>query len=70
MSIVNDTTPTDPRAQRGLHIAATSKIRQKGNLWIAPSQSGDDPYTVDLTQDRPHCTCPDHTLRQVKCKHL
>ena len=35
-----------------------------------PSQSGDDSYTVNLDGDTPHCTCPDHTMRQVKCKHI
>lgn len=47
-----------------------AKLRRKGNLWIVPSQSGDDPYIVDLTGDCPRCTCPDHTVRQVKCKHI
>lgn len=60
----------DLREQKGREIAQSLKLTPKGNLWIVPSQSGDDPYTVDLTGDVPRCTCPDHTLRQRKCKHI
>lgn len=41
----------------------------KNNLWIVPSQGGDDSYTVDLSGTCPRCTCPDHTIRQTTCKH-
>lgn len=58
----------DARAQRGLEIATHKSVKKRGNLWIVPSQSGDDPYEVDY--DAGHCTCPDHTIRQKKCKHL
>jgi transposase len=52
----------------GLEIAATKNVRQRGNLWLVPSQSGDDAYKVDW--EHRHCTCPDHTIRHAKCKHL
>jgi transposase len=63
-------TVTNLREQRGIAIAAASSIRRKGKLWIVPSQSGDDPYTVDLDAERPTCSCPDHTIRAAKCKHI
>jgi len=61
----------DAREQKGQHIAKTLTLKhRKDDRWVVPSQSGDDPYTVDLTGDVPHCTCPDHTIRQAKCKHI
>ena len=44
-------TPSDPRQQRGLEIAATANIVRKGGAWLVPSQSGKGRYTV----------CPDPT---------
>lgn len=58
----------DARAERGLEIATHKNVRQRGNLWIVPSQSGGDAYTVDY--ETGHCTCPDHTIRQKRCKHI
>ncbi|HYV29996.1 MAG TPA: transposase [Candidatus Binatia bacterium] len=60
----------DAREQRGIQLASTAKLTQKGNLWIVPSQSGEDPYRVELAKDTPSCTCPDHSVRAVKCKHI
>jgi predicted nucleic acid-binding Zn finger protein len=59
-----------PRQQRGLEIAATSKIERKGNAWLVPSQSGNGRYTVIPDNEAPHCTCPDHQDGGHKCKHL
>ena len=70
MSPAESTTIANPREQRGMQIAATQRLRRKGDVWAVPSQSGDDSYTVNLDGDTPHCTCPDHTMRQVKCKHI
>ena len=57
------------REQRGLVLAATAKIRQLSEGWSVPSQTGDGTrYTVDAAEQS--CTCPDHGLRQVKCKHI
>jgi transposase len=63
-------TIVNAREQRGREIAKTLTLRKKGDCWVVPSQSGDDPYTVDLTGTIPHCTCPDHTIRRSKCKHI
>jgi len=60
----------DPRQQRGLILAATVKIQKKGGTWIVPSQSGKGRYTVCPHDHDPHCTCPDHEARGVRCKHI
>ncbi len=60
----------DPRQQRGLIIAALSKITKKNGDWIVPSQSGNGKYTVHLDPDKATCTCPDHETRACKCKHI
>jgi hypothetical protein len=40
----------DPRQQRGLVIAATQKLVQKGKVWLVPSQTGNGKkYTVSRT---------------------
>lgn len=60
------------REQRGLEIAAKAKIQHSGERWFVPSQS--EPrgtyYTVKPDVSNPHCTCPDHETRQIKCKHI
>jgi transposase len=58
------------REQRGLVIAAVCNVVQKGGVWIVPSQSGNGKYTVCPDAQNPHCTCPDHEVRGVKCKHI
>jgi hypothetical protein len=61
----------DAREQRGLEIAATVKLRRKGSAWMVPSQTGKgDMYTVDLKGEGPTCSCPDHEIRRMKCKHI
>jgi transposase len=60
----------DARQQRGLEIAATANLVRKGGAWIVPSQSGKGRYTVCLDPHDPHCSCPDHETRGVKCKHI
>lgn len=59
----------DERQQKGLVIAATSKIVRKGGEWVVPSQSLNGRYSVTCTDDGFRCTCPDHELRGSKCKH-
>ena len=63
-------TISDPRQQRGLEIAATAKIERKGGAWLVPSQSGKGRYTVSPDGEAPHCNCPDHETRGLKCKHI
>jgi transposase len=58
------------REQRGLRIAATCALTKKGQVWLVPSQSGHGRYTVSPDPDAPHCSCPDHEMRGLKCKHL
>lgn len=60
------------REQRGLVIAAKSKLQQSGDRWFVPSQSGQRGtyYTVKPDPAKPHCSCPDFTARQLRCKHL
>lgn len=59
----------DAREQRGLIIAATAKIQKSGDKWIVPSQSLSGRYTVTRDGNTYRCSCPDHELRRVKCKH-
>ena len=62
------------REQRGLVIAAKSKLQRSddGNRWFVPSQTAgcSNTYTVKPDPAKPHCTCPDFTARQLRCKHL
>ncbi|MDO8532827.1 MAG: transposase [Dehalococcoidia bacterium] len=58
----------DARQERGLEIAARSKIIRKGDVWLVPSQTQNgDKYTVIPGLK---CSCPDHETRLVKCKHM
>jgi transposase/predicted nucleic acid-binding Zn finger protein len=63
----------DPRTQRGLVIAATAKLIQKGKVWLVPSQSGKGKYTVCPDTETPFCSCPDFEDGcggTGRCKHL
>jgi len=50
-------------------IAATKKLKRKGDLWIVPSQNAGGSYVVEAGEE-PNCTCPDHETRDGKCKHV
>jgi transposase/predicted nucleic acid-binding Zn finger protein len=60
----------DARQERGLVIAATSKIEQNKLGWKVPSQSGNGTYIVNLDHGEPFCTCPDYEKRHLPCKHI
>ena len=60
----------DAREERGLVIAATSKIERNKLGWKVPSQSGNGSYIVNLDHGQPFCTCPDFEKRQQPCKHI
>ena len=60
----------DLREQRGMELAATRTISQKGGLWIVPSQAGNGFYRVHLMPKIASCTCPDFETRGVNCKHI
>jgi hypothetical protein len=63
-------TTNDGREQRGLIIAATCKLQNKGKAWIVPSQSGKGTYTVVPDAHKPFCSCPDHETTGGRCKHI
>lgn len=63
------------REQRGLEIAAKARLERSGDKWFVPSQSNGGAnhggkYIVKPDVSDPHCTCPDHETRQIKCKHI
>ncbi len=58
----------DGRQQRGLEIAARSRVVRLDSGWSVPSQSGAGQYTVD--EQAPRCSCPDFELRGEPCKHI
>ncbi len=58
------------REQRGEEIAKSGKLKQEGNHWIVPSQSGHGNYIVSMKGKEPICTCPDFESRNVRCKHI
>jgi transposase len=64
------------REQRGLVIAAKAKLQKADDgRWFVPSQSGrvgshGSSYVVNPDPTHPHCTCPDFTARQRRCKHI
>ena len=60
----------DARQERGLVIAATSRIEQNKLGWKVPSQSGNGTYVVNLDHGEPFCTCPDFEKRHQPCKHI
>jgi len=72
-----DATEQTAREQRGLVIAAKSKLERSGDRWFVPSQSGRTGmaqggayYVVKPDVANPHCTCPDFEARQLRCKHI
>jgi transposase len=58
----------DARQEKGLQIAATTRLIPDGNMWLVPSQAGNGKYVVDA--DSKQCTCPDFEARQATCKHI
>ncbi len=71
----------DAREQRGMQIAATTRLRRTTEGWIVPSQSGGTSYRVrplvPLRRALPGqtipdytCTCPDWEARGRDCKHV
>lgn len=61
----------DTRQEKGLQIAATSKIEKNQlGLWKVPSQAGNGiSYVVNLDRGHPFCSCPDFE-KGNHCKHL
>jgi transposase len=65
------TSGIEGRKQRGLEIAAITKIAKSDDgCWWVPSQSQKMlKYRVTLGPEC-HCSCPDHEERGCKCKHV
>ena len=67
--------PTDPddgdsgRQQRGMAIAAITRIEKSRTGYTVPSQSGSGSYTVSISGGQ-LCTCPDFQKHQQPCKHI
>jgi transposase len=63
---------TEARRQRGLAIAAVTRITQKNGQWVVPSQTGNGSYRVNLEPlpSVPMCTCKDYAEREQPCKHV
>jgi transposase len=67
--VAKATDPDEARRQRGLAIAAVTRItRQKDGLWLVPSQTGVGSYRVNPAV--PTCTCKDFVGREQACKHV
>ncbi len=63
--------PTEARRQRGLAIAAVTRIeRKQSGLWTVPAQSGTGRYWVRIDGAEPACSCPDFEERGQPCKHI
>ena len=61
----------DPgRQQRGLAIAALTRIEKHRLGYRVPSQSDNGTYIVDPDADNPCCSCADFDTRQQPCKHV
>ncbi|MFZ0510543.1 MAG: DDE-type integrase/transposase/recombinase [Candidatus Nitrosopolaris sp.] len=60
------------RQQQGLAIANISgTVKRISELkYVVKSQSGNGDYEVNSTDLGWVCSCPDHTYRGVKCKHI
>ncbi len=64
---------TETRCQRGMSIAALSKIAYQDGSWLVPCQGKDGHYTVNLSPPSPSvpmCTCADYEERGEPCKHV
>jgi putative transposase len=60
------------REQKGQLIARSSGSVQRinENEYIVNSQSNRSNYRIHSTELEWRCDCPDHTYRDVKCKHI
>ena len=62
---------SDARQQKAEVIAATAQITGDGLQFRVPSQTMNGHYAVKREPDEaPSCTCPDHELRRLPCKHI
>lgn len=61
-----------PRQRRGHAIVNSGGQieRINTNTYRVNSQNGNDKYEIIKSIDGWMCSCPDHTFRRVKCKHI
>jgi transposase len=60
----------DARQQKGRQLSNDKRIKRvEGALWFVPSQSQNaGGYLVNVLAAT--CSCPDHEVRRVRCKHM
>lgn len=65
-------TETNPRQEKGKEIAQKQDQikRISDGHYLVNSQTQDKQYDVIATEKGWVCSCPDHTFRQVCCKHI
>jgi hypothetical protein len=63
-------TPEAVRQERGRQLAQTARItRKRDGVYVVPASAGQGHYTVHIDPSGDRCTCPDHELRGIRCKH-
>ncbi len=61
----------EDRAMRGQAIYQSGQVEPiEGLTYHVNSQSGHGVYTVEKRHGVWECSCPDHTYRKTKCKHI
>src|SRR5947209_3512696 len=62
----------DGRKQRGMEIAALSRIERSKGVYLVPSQYAptQKKYRVNLHPESASCTCEDYAARGCRCKHI
>jgi transposase len=59
----------EAREEKGLAIAAQSKLTKTDKGYLVPSQTGKGLYLVNMDSN-PACSCPDFEARHLPCKHI
>lgn len=59
----------EAREEKGLQIAAVSKLTKTDKGYLVPSQTGKGLYLVNVGSE-PACSCPDFEARHLPCKHI
>ncbi|MDO8751926.1 MAG: transposase [Dehalococcoidia bacterium] len=59
----------EAREEKGLQIAALSRINKTDKGYLVPSQTGKGLYLVNVGNE-PACSCPDFEARHLPCKHI
>src|SRR5690348_5132024 len=62
---------SNARKERGIEIANKNHLRRiDEHTYKVKSQSSDKEYSVISSELGWNCSCPDHTLRKICCKHI